>query len=249
MEKNIKRRVFYSPFLFFWHDICIFARNKRNFNMSVNIGEIIEVKNNGRWELLENFYDGSNIHTEADGVIPEDYIVYNAKERSTGVEKVIASDVHNLIFDDFYRDFLLEESGFETDLGLPDDISKEAKEVYESIDNKSEASYFYLYEFYKRYSKAYDDFTEMLNSAIDAEMDNDVNRKLDWLIEYCKNHNVKKFNNKEGKKDYRYSIMLALKNLMSIHTHCMRLSTIVEKCAPNLDFWEPNNVRVIWFVR
>ena len=74
-------------------------------------------------------------------------------------------------------------------LGLPDDISKEAKEVYESIDNKSEASYFYLYEFHKRYSKAYEDFTETLNSAIDAEMENDVHRKLDWIIEYCKNHN------------------------------------------------------------
>lgn len=220
--------------------------------MSVNVREIIEVKYNDTWELLENFYDGSHILTAADGVIPDDYIVYNGKERSTGEEKTIASDIHNLIFDDVYRDILLDgelNRGYlETDLGLPIDISKKAKEVYESIDNKSKASYFYLSDLYKVYCELYGEFSDIVDKVIDDEVNNDVNNKLDWIINKLQNDNAKNYRFHK-KTSYRGEINELFRHVINVYTHYMRLNTIVEKCAPNLDFWEPNNVRVIWFIQ
>ena len=211
--------------------------------MSTYVGEIIEIKIDGKWETLKTYYDASYCLRNESGEYPEDVIVY----KSDG--KDIVETEWSLSDNSFYQLLLVDSGEFDTDRGFPEDVSEETKRIYDKIPNfPSIPSYYTLSEFKEVFYKHLNTSIETIENRIEEETQNLLNEKVDWIIEKLENPNIKpiKFT-KLNKSSFWDRIMedriIELMNLQEIYS---RLIATVSNAYPN--YIINDEIRVIWFI-
>ena len=96
--------------------------------MSTYVGEIIEIKVNGEWEVLKIYYDASYCMMDASMQYPEDVIVHKSYKTD------FIENGWSLSDNDFYQSLLIDGE-FLPVREMPEDASEEAKRIYNSIPN------------------------------------------------------------------------------------------------------------------
>jgi hypothetical protein len=144
---------------------------------------------------------------------------------------------------------LIDGGYFDNDLGLPDDVSKEAQAVYENIPNEpSKPSYFTLDELYRLVTNYYVNKIGDIKDRVDKESELLLNAKIDWIINKMENPDTKpvNFNKLNYKTFWQRTIEEQVGELMGIQNIYTRLRTTVETVY--LDYIKNKDIRVIWFI-
>lgn len=209
--------------------------------MSTYIGEIIEVRVNGEWKLLETFYDADYHKTTPDIKLP-DVDLYKSDE------KVIISESYATIFDNRWLEFLL--NNMNNDLGLPSDVSDKAKTKYESMPNSpSIPSYFTFDELNKAYKCVKDEMFVKMEQDIHTNFESSVLEKLEYVCDKLDNPNIKrrKLNVKKDTNNYwQFTYYENIEMLEMLNEQMSRIHTTVENgCSLLLKY---SDIRIIWFV-
>lgn len=214
--------------------------------MSTCIGEIIEVKINDKWELLKLYYNYE--YDFRKGGLIDDYNVYNAKSINTNDETKLVCREMRYVDDYEFLNILLEL--MPNDLGLPDDVSDEAKRVYENQYNKpSIPSYFTLDELIKLYYNYRNDGYKDLENEIKEEHENLVLNKLDYICEKLDNPNIKrgyKGLKNETEANWRLLYTTLIEDITAMSRNIWRIEGVVDVACPTI--YKSSDVRVIWFV-
>ena len=211
--------------------------------MSTYVGEIIEIKVNGKWETLKTYYDASYCMTDASGLYPEDVIVHKSNKTD------FIENEWNLNDNDFYQSLLIDSGYFDNERGMPDDVSEETKRIYDNIPNSpSIPSYYTLDEFNIYFHKRLNVSIETIENSIEDETQNLLNEKVDWIIEKLENPNIKPINfSKLNKCSFWERIMEdRINELLNLQEIYSRIGNTVWNAYPN--YIKDNDIRVIWFI-
>ena len=211
--------------------------------MSTYVGEIIEIKVNGKWETLKTYYDASYCMTDASGLYPEDVIVHKSNKTD------FIENEWNLNDNDFYQSLLIDSGYFDNERGMPDDVSEETKRIYDNIPNSpSIPSYYTLDEFNIYFHKRLNVSIETIENSIEDETQNLLNEKVDWIIEKLENPNIKPINfSKINKCSFWERIMEdRINELLNLQEIYSRIGNTVWNAYPN--YIKDNDIRVIWFI-
>lgn len=210
--------------------------------MSTYVGEIIEIKIGGEWEVLKTYYDASYCMTDTSKQYPEDVIVHKS-DKTDFIE-----NEWNLIDNNFYQSLLIDGE-FLSDREMPEDASEEAKRIYNSIPNSpSTPSYYTLGELKKYFYERLDMTISSIENSIETETQSLLNEKVDWIIEKLENPNIKpidfgKLNKCSFWERIAESRFNELLNLQEIYS---RIGNTVWNAYPN--YINDSEIRVIWFI-
>lgn len=219
--------------------------------MSTYVVSMIEVRQGGEWELLRNFRRNDYIACEVDGAFPKDLTWEMKKTHLDEDEDEISIGYieNSVFFDENYdfQDFLLDcdrnRGHIENDLGMPDDASPlTVKKYNEYGHNASTPSYFYLLDLMGAWSELLTDFKKELPKAQQNDALNDINKKLNMLLN-ANGLKTDKEDMKEGYNDYHF--IGALNEILNIRNEICRISTLVEAQYGNL---KSTDIRIIWFI-
>lgn len=216
--------------------------------MSTYVGEIIEVKVNGKWELLKSYHDGDYVMCTDNNSLSDDYIVYNACERNGNDNKTLICKNNDYIDDVEYEQMLL--NSMENDLGLPEDVSDETRSVYFSTPNSpSTPSYFTLDELSKLLMKCEDAGFNELENEIENETESLILNRLDYICKKLDNPNVRR-EYKKGQRtvhsNWKNRYFMLRDDFSTILRHLSRIKAKVMVSCPLV--YRNSDVRVIWYI-
>lgn len=219
--------------------------------MSTYVVSMIEVRQGGEWELLKEFRRSDYMACAVDGLFPKDLTwemrkVYLEEKEEEKVIGYIENTTH-FAEDYHFQDFLLNtdlNNGFiETDLGMPEDASKEAIKKYKEYgNNASIPSYFYLTDIVASYKELLDEFMNKKIESANHHQFNLINEKLDRILD---EQNIKhpKTNSLEEFSDYEHKMWFS--RIIDVYSEICRIRTLVESQYGSL---KSTDIRVIWFI-
>ena len=219
--------------------------------MGTYIGQMYEVRVNGKWELLKVYSDGDFSPCSEDGNYGEGTVMW--KSEKNGKTKFFIEDCFDLIVDYDYQNLLLDsEENFgylECDLGMPDDASDETKKKYAEYEsNASIPSYYYWCDLIcvskESEEKMFEELAENIDNTAYSKIltaINNIERKLS-----SPNIKTKPSNITENDKINVVNRLKTRYDKVQMIRHY--LNTIRVLASTQFNNPKVTDVRVIWFV-
>lgn len=236
MDANLASICFLQILLIYLHRIKYSV-------MSMYVGEIIEIKVGDRWKVLKTYYDASYCMTDASGEYPEDVMVHKSDEGD------IIEHEWSLIDNGFYQTMLIDSGYFDNHREMPDDVSEEAKTIYEKLPNTpSIPSYYTLDEFNRHVHERLSSIISTIENSIENETKNLLNEKVDWIIEKLENPKLKPimFNKLNKCSFWERIVEDRIEELIELQEIYGRIRTTVRNSYPN--YIKDSEIRIIWFI-
>lgn len=219
--------------------------------MSTYVGQMYEVRVNGKWELLKVYSDADFSPCSEDGEYGEGTIIW--KSEKNGKTKCFIEDCFDLISDYNYQDLLLNsEKNFgyiDSDLGMPDDASEETKKKYMQYEpNASIPSYYYWSDLIS----VCKEYEEKMFNELAEDIDNTSYSKILMAL----NNIEKKLSSPDVKTKPSYltsNDKVNIVNKMKVNYETVQMiqyyiNVIRTLVNSHFNFPKITDVRIIWFV-